>query len=208
MALTRRMLQAMGIESEKIDEIIEAHVEVVDSIKAERDAFKADAEALPGVKSELEALKASANNNKENSYKVKYEAIKEEFEEYKKGIDEKASKEKKESAYRALLKNAGIPDKRIDAVMKVSDYGSIEFDEDGNTKNAEELTKAIKEEWADFIPTTHVNGANMANPPANNGKATKTKEEIRAIEDPVARQKAMIENASLFPSLSGIAKAE
>lgn len=93
--------------------------------------------------------------------------------------------------------------------MKVSDYDSIEFDDDGNTKNAEELTKAIKEEWADFIPTTRVDGANMANPPANNGnKTTKTKEEIRAIEDPVARQKAMIENASLFPSLSGIAKAE
>lgn len=208
MALTRKFLQALGIESDKIDEIIDSHVETVNAIKAERDEFKAAAEELPGVKAELETLKANASNNKENSYKVKYEAIKEEFEEFKKGIDEKASKEKKESAYRALLKNAGIPDKRIDAVMKVSDYGSIEFDEDGNTKNAEELTKAIKEEWADFIPTTKVDGANMANPPANNGKATKTKEEIRAIEDPVARQKAMIENASLFPSLSGIAKAE
>lgn len=208
MALTRKFLQAMGIEAEKIDEIIEAHVETVNSVKSERDTYKAEAEKVPGLEQKVKTLEADASGNKENSYKVKYEAIKEEFEEFKKGIDEKASKEKKESAYRALLKNAGIPDKRIDAVMKVSDYGSIEFDEDGNTKNAEELTKAIKEEWADFIPTTHVNGANMANPPANNGKATKTKEEIRAIEDPVARQKAMIENASLFPSLSGIAKAE
>lgn len=204
MALTRRMLQAMGIESEKVDEIIEAHVEVVDSIKAERDAYKADAEALPGVKSELEALKASANNNKEDSYKVKYEAIKEEFEEYKKDIEAKASQSKKESAYRELLINAGIPEKRIDAIMRVSDIGSIEFDEDGNTKNAEELTKAITEEWGDFIPTKSVEGAKMANPPANNGKTTKTKEEIRAIADPIARQKAMMENPSLF----GLPEAE
>lgn len=198
MALTRRMLQAMGIEAEKIDEIIEAHVEVTESLKAERDAYKADAEALPGVKSELEALKANASNNKEDSYKVKYEAIKEEFEEYKKDIDAKASKAKKESAYRELLKNAGIPEKRIDAIMRVSDVGSIEFDEDGNTKNSEELTKAITEEWGDFIPTKSVEGAKMATPPTNTGKTTKTKEEIRAIADPIARQKAMLENPSLF----------
>lgn len=204
MALTRRMLQAMGIEAEKIDEIIEAHVEVVNSIKEERDAYKADADALPGIKSELEALKANASNNKEDSYKVKYEAIKEEFEEFKKGISEKESKAKKENAYRELLKGAGIPEKRLDAIMRVSDIASIEFDEDGNTKNAEELTKAIKDEWADFIPQTSVKGANMANPPANNGKTTKTKEEIRAIADPIERQHAMLENPSLF----GLPEAE
>ena len=34
--------------------------------------------------------------------------------------------------------------------------------------------------------------------PANDGKSTMTKEQIRAIADPVARQKAMLENASLF----------
>jgi len=204
MALTRKFLQALGIEAEKIDEIIDAHVEVVNSIKEERDAYKADADALPGVKSELEALKADASNNKENSYKVKYEAIKEEFEEFKKGISEKESKAKKENAYRELLKGAGIPEKRLDAIMRVSDIASIEFDDDGKTKNAEELTKAIKEEWADFIPQTSVKGANMANPPANNGKTTKTKEEIRAIADPIERQKAMMENPSLF----GLPEAE
>ena len=208
MALTRKFLQALGIESDKIDEIIDSHVETVNAIKAERDEFKAAAEELPGVKAELETLKANASNNKEDSYKVKYEAIKEEFEEYKKGITEKESKAKKDAAYRDLLKNAGIPEKRIDAIMRVSDVGSIEFDEDGNTKNAEELTKAITEEWGDFIPTKSVTGANMANPPANNGKATKTKEEIRAITDPVARQKAMLENASLFPALSNVSNAE
>lgn len=197
-------MQALGIEAEKIDEIIDAHVEVVNSIKEERDAYKADADALPGIKSELEALKADASNNNENSYKVKYEAIKEEFEEFKKGISEKESKAKKENAYRELLKGAGIPEKRLDAIMRVSDIASIEFDDDGKTKNAEELTKAIKEEWADFIPQTSVKGANMANPPANNGKTTKTKEEIRAIADPIERQHAMLENPSLF----GLPEAE
>jgi hypothetical protein len=37
-----------------------------------------------------------------------------------------------------------------------------------------------------------------ANPPANGGKTTMTKEQIRAIPDAQARQKAMLENPSLF----------
>lgn len=196
MALTRKFLSAMGVEPEKVDEIINAHVEVVDSLKAERDAFKADAEKLPGVQKELEDLKASAG--KEDSYKVKYDALKEEFEEYKNGITAEQSKAKKESAYRQLLIDAGVSEKRIDAVMRVSDYGSIEFDDEGKIKNSEELTKGIKEEWADFIPQHSTEGAKVSNPPANTGKASKTYEEIRAIEDPIARQRAMAENPAMF----------
>lgn len=204
MALSRKFLQAMGIEADKIDEIIEAHVETVNSIKNERDTYKAEADKVPALESKVATLEANASGNKEDSYKVKYEAIKEEFEEYKKDIDAKASQAKKESAYRELLVNAGIPEKRIDAIMRVSDIGSIEFDDDGNTKNSEELTKAITEEWGDFIPTKSVEGAKMATPPNNTGKPVKTKEEIRAIADPIARQKAMMENPSLF----GLPEAE
>ena len=43
MSLTRKMLKAMGIEEEKIDQIIEAHSETVDSLKADRDTYKEDA---------------------------------------------------------------------------------------------------------------------------------------------------------------------
>ena len=35
MALTRRALKAMGIDEEKIDEIIALHTETVDGLKAE-----------------------------------------------------------------------------------------------------------------------------------------------------------------------------
>ena len=49
MALTRKMLKAMGIEDEKIDQIIEAHSETVDALKEQRDQYKADAEKLPEV---------------------------------------------------------------------------------------------------------------------------------------------------------------
>ena len=40
MALTRRMLKAMGIEDEKIDQIIEEHAESVNALTTQSDEFK------------------------------------------------------------------------------------------------------------------------------------------------------------------------
>lgn len=198
MAFSRKFLQALGIEADKVDEIITAHVEVVDALKAERDAYKADADKVPGMQTEIDNLKAANSGSKEDSYKVKYEAIKEEYEAFKAGVETEKTKAQKDAAFRSILKECGIPDKRIDAIVKVSDIDSIVFDDEGNISNKDELVNSVKEEWSDFIPVKSTKGADMANPPANNGKATKTKEEIRAIADPIARQKAMLENPTLF----------
>jgi hypothetical protein len=76
---------------------------------------------------------------------------------------------------------------------------SVEFDDNGELKDRDALKEAIKTEWSDFIQTVGVKGADTANPPSNNGgKTTMTKAEIRAIKDPATRQKAMMENPSLF----------
>ena len=58
MALTRKLLRSMGIEDDKIDQIIEAHGETVSALKDERDQYRDAAEALPGVQKELDDLKA------------------------------------------------------------------------------------------------------------------------------------------------------
>lgn len=200
--LSRKYLSTLGIEDDKADAIIEAHSQVVNEIKEERDQYKEEAAKVPDIQKQLDDAKAQLEGAEKDPYKVKYEALKEEFDTYKADIDSKALAAKKEGAYRELLKAAGINEKRIDAVLKVSDVNSIDFDDEGNVKDADKLTEGIKTEWADFITTTGVKGAQTATPPANNGKTTMTKEQIRAISDPVARQKAMVENASLFPSLS------
>ena len=72
MAFTRKMLKAMGIEDEKIDQIIDAHSETVDALKADRDTYKEDAAKLAAVQKELDELKAKGDDG----YKAKYEAEK------------------------------------------------------------------------------------------------------------------------------------
>lgn len=178
MALTRKFLTALGIEADKVDEIINAHTETVDALKAERDGYKADAEKLPSVQKELDTLKAAAEKDGKDPYKVKYEAIKEEFEAYKKDQTAKESKAAKTDAYRALLKEAGVSEKRIEAVLRVSDVDAVELDKDGKIKGADKLRESIKTEWADFITSKFVKGANTPNPPVNTGGTLKSREEI------------------------------
>ena len=196
MALTRKFLAALGIEAEKVDEIIQAHTETTDALKEERDKFKADAEKLPAVEAELKDLKAKTEG--EDPYKDKFEKLQQEFDTFKADVEHKETAAKQETALRGMLKEIGIPEKRIDAVIKVSDASKIEFDKEGQIKAADELRNNLKTEWADFIATKTTEGVNSANPPANTSKTTMTKEQIRAIPDATARQKAMMENPSLF----------
>lgn len=193
-SLSRKFLAGIGIEDDKVDLIIEKHQEVLTEVKEERDSFKEKAEKLPAVEKELADLKAASDDGKENSYKVKYDALKEEFEAYKTDIESKATQTKKENAFKALLKDVGISEKRIEAVLKVSDLSKVEFDDEGKIKDEEKMKADLKDEWSDFITSTSSKGAETSNPPANNGKTTMTREQIRAISDPIARQKAMMEN--------------
>ncbi len=205
MALTRKFLRTMGIEDDKIDQIIEAHTETVDGLKDALEKAQSEADKLPDIQKQLETAQADLDAAKKDSYKVKYEAIKEDFDAYKAEQAKKDTRAAKESAYRALLKEAGVSEKRIDAVLKVSDVDSVELDEKGKISDAKERMKSIKEEWADFIETREIQGANTPNPPANTGGATMTREEIfktdsngRYVLDANERQKAIAENIELF----------
>ncbi len=206
MALTRKMLKAMGIEEEKIDQIIEAHTETTDALKAERDEYKADAEKLADVQKELDkAKKAAKNDGEETVLKSEYDALKTEYDDYKGQITAEKTRTAKENAFRELLKAAGVSEKRFSSIVKVSDIDGIELDKDGKIKNADERTNNIKTEWADFIETTTTHGAKTANPPANSGGAKMTKADIykkdekgRYVMSTSERQKALAENPDLM----------
>ena len=197
MAFTRKMLKAMGIEDEKIDQIIDAHSETVDALKADRDAYKEDAAKLAAVQKELDALKAKGDDG----YKAKYEAEKAAHDALKADIAAKETKKAKTDAYRELLKGANIDEKRIATILRAEapTIDKIELDADGKIKNAEQYTESIKSDWADFVVTQSAKGTNTATPPANGGAAsTKTKEDILKIKDAGERQKAIAENPALF----------
>ena len=195
MSLTRKMLKAMGIEEEKIDQIIEAHSETVDSLKADRDSYKEDAEKLKDVQKELDGLKAKGDDG----WKEKHDRLKAEFDQYKNDVQAKEAKAAKEAAYRAVLKDANLSEKGIEKAIKYAEWDKIELDEDGKLKGANDHIKAVRDEWAEYVTTTTTTGARTSTPPANNGgKTGKTKEEIMAIRDPAVRQAEIAKNPEAF----------
>ena len=198
MALSRKFLAALGIEADKIDEIVNAHSETVEALKEERDSFKEKAEKYDKAQKDLEnANKTIEELNKEDAYKVKYEALKEDFDTYKKSIETEKTNTTKKEAYKALLKEIGISDKRIDAVAKLAELDKIKLNKEGTIEDADTLKKSLTEEWADFIVKDGKEGAGTSTPPAGAG-AKKSKEEILAIKDTAERQAAMLENKELF----------
>ena len=207
MALTRKFLKALEIEDDKIDQIIEQHVGTLDGVKSERDELRDQVSKLSKVQEELDevtkerdSLRKSSDENA--SYKEKYENERTAFSEYKKEVDAEREKAKKSTAYMALLKKAGVRDdkegNRYAQIAKLAKFDEIELDDAGNIKDEDKVLESIKKDWSGFIGKKSEEGADIETPPDNPGGNTMTIEQIDAIEDTADRQKAMLENHSLY----------
>ena len=210
MALSRKYLSALGIEADKIDQIIEAHTDSLEGIKAERDKYKeqidngkndvdAKAKELADTRKELEDLKKQVETDAKEREGKDYDKLKKEFDDYKAEQEAKATRAAKESALKELLTDMKMSDKGSKQVLKWMGVADIELDEDGKIKDASNLRKSFKEDWGDYIQSEGAKGADTSTPPENNGgKKYSTKEEIMNIKDRNERQQAISENHELF----------
>lgn len=175
---------------EKAQRIMDEHISVTNGLKDERDGYKAEAEKAVGLQKQLDNI-ASEN------WQKKYEKEHKDFEDFKSRTESEANTARVKAAYRKLLSEEGISEKRLDSILKVTDLSNMKLDENGNLEGANDLKKSINDEWGEFKTTVTERGATVEKPP-HIGKATKTKEEIYAIEDTEERQKAIAENHELF----------
>ncbi len=201
MALTRKMLKAMGIEEEKIDQIIEAHAETVDGLKSDLNKYKADAEKLPTVQKELDDLKAVGDDG----WKEKHDKVKKDFEDYKTEVIAKETKAAKEKAAKAYFESKNIEGANLNLAMRSSgsEIDGLELDGD-KIKDTTALDALISGDFASLVskPGVRVDmGARLNN---NGGKAM-TKEDIykrdergRYVMSASERQKALAENPKLL----------
>lgn len=203
MALTKKMLKAMNLEDAQIEQIFEAHEESINALRETRDSLqeeltkaKAEAERLATVEKDLVKANAKLEDAEETAEKLK--TLKKEYEDYKADVNAKAVTASKEKIYRDLLTKAGIPEKRQDAILRVTDLSAIKLDKEGKITNEKDLTDGIANDWADFIVKTETKGATTATPPANTGGQKMSKDEIMKIKDTAERQQAMLENKDLF----------
>ena len=184
MALTRAMLKGMGRTDEQVSAIVEADTETVDALKEARDRYKKEAEKLPGVQKKLDDL---LENPDENDWKEKYENEHTAFENYKKDLEAANAKKSKQDAYRAILKEIGVSENRIESIIKITNVDEFKI-KDGKLDNSEELMKAAKEEWKEFITSSDTAGADTKTPPSNDNGGEPDYEKMSMDEYVKARQ--------------------
>lgn len=205
MALTRKFLAALGIEADKVDEIINAHSETVDALKEQLKTAKEDAEKLKDTQKKLDDLKADVKNN----YKSKsdFDKLDKEFKDYKTEVTSKEAAAAKEKAVRAYFEGKGIKGANLEIAIRGSkdEVAAIELDGD-KIKNPKALDDLVSGTFKGLVSVTGQKGAGTNNPPANGGSGDtkKTRDEILAIKDGPSRRKAMAEHPELF----GLAKDE
>lgn len=180
MAFTRKFLETMNLTDAQIGAIME------------------EADKLQNVQKQLDDLGGV-------DYKAKYESEHKALEDYKAQVRADADLEKKKAAYRKLLTEENISEKRLGAVIRLTDFSGMKLDKDGNLDGADKLRESIKTEWSDYITTTRTEREQVATPPSGAGNAKLTREDIfkrdehgRYVLSTEERQKAIMKNPQAF----------
>jgi hypothetical protein len=161
----------MGLTEEQIETIVSEHAETVDGLKGEIARYKQEAQQAQEAKEPAPNPQESEWKTKAEDWESKYNALLEENK-------NKATHEAKEKAYRDLLKEIGVSEKRLNSVLRVSDIDALNL-VDGKLVDADALANTAKAEWADFIVQESTSGANTQTPPATNPARTYTADDIR-----------------------------
>lgn len=184
-AQLKEILSKAGCDADQIDDavqkILDGHVASIEALTEERDSLKADLEKAKSDQKELADLKKSSGD---------IEALRKEYDEFKASVEAEKTRGKKESAFKVILKDCGIPEKHWAKIIKYSDVDGIELDENGNAKGADQIRQDINNEWSDHKETTTVSGTTTPTPPTNVSASPtqKTMKEIMAIKNTTERQ--------------------
>ena len=180
MALTRKFLKALGIEDDKIDEIVAAHGETVTALKAEIDEAKQGASGLDAVTKERDRYKADLEAlQKTSGDAAKVQA---EYDAYKAQVERDKTAAKKGAALDAVLKKAGVERESFRAQLRKGwDMDTVELEDNGAVKDEEAMIGKIKADYADFIGHASTNGTPPLTPPSSGGNKTYTREQLKGL---------------------------
>ena len=187
MALTRKMLEALGVEEKAVEQIIDAHIEVVNGLKEKLKSAEEDAGKYAEAKKKLDEFE-------KDDYKAKYDKEHNDFESYKKEIAAKETKASKETAVKAYFESKGITGKNLEIAMRgaAQEVAAIDL-ADGKIKDTKALDELVSGTYAGLVVKTSTQGAKTSTPQSNTGGTALTRDDIMKITDTQERQKAWAE---------------
>lgn len=179
MALTRKFLKALGIDEDKIDEIIAAHGDTVTALKEEIEQAKQAADGLDAVTKERDRYKQDFENlQKTSGDAAKVQAA---FDAYKAEVAGEKLKASKCAALDAALKKAGVERESFRAQLRKGwNLDELELEDGGGMKDEAALVKRIQADYPDFIGKVTTGGTPPATPPQGDGKAY-TRDQLKGL---------------------------
>lgn len=161
MAITHKFLKALGISEDAAEEIISAHRETVDSIKAERDELLTKANTVDTLTAERDKLKHDLEDAQAHSGDAG--KVQAEFDAYKAQIETEKSNGSKLKLIRAALEKAGANPAAIDLMVNTVALDKVELNGD-TLKDADSVVNPIKESHAALFGTPIQKGTPQVNP--------------------------------------------
>lgn len=186
-------------DEEKLTAVMDLLHSEVDDLKEEQDDLK---EQLKKAQADLKDTQKDDGGD-DSEWKKKYESERDAFKKFKDDQTAKDSRAAKEAAYKKLLEESKVSAKTIDNVLKVTNFEEIELDDKGQIKDAAEVKKKIESDWSGFIESTQTKGANVKNPPANDGVTgtyTSRAEARKDVKSTAEMIKRIRENQQLYTS--------
>lgn len=193
--LTRKFLRALGVEDDKIDEIVNTHQDTLEEIRAERDGLKESASKLAQAQAEVirltEALE-KAEKNGGDAAKVQAE-----FDAYRQQVETEKANAAKSEAVRKALKASGVQrEEFLDLLMGKVELDKVEMDGDA-VKDEASFVAPFKASYAGCFASESEQGTKLQNPPSGGGTRM-TKEQIAKIENRDERRAAIAANLDLY----------
>ena len=179
MALTRKLLKSFGLEESVIESIIEAHGETVEALKQQRDDALSEAGKAPEIIKERDQLKQQVEELRKSGGDAA--RVQADFDAYKQQVETDRRNAAKQSAFDALLKEAGVVKDSFRSILrKTVSMDEIDMDESGAIRDADALRERIRTDYADFISEEVETGTKTLNPPPGPAKRL-TREQIKAM---------------------------
>lgn len=163
MALTRKFMKALGIDEDKIEEIISAHGETVTALKDEIEQAKQGANDLAAITKERDELKQRiATLEQASGDAAKVQAA---FDAYKTEIETEKANAGKKTLVRKALEEAGANPAAIDLLLNTVDLGKVELNGEA-LKDAAAVVNPIKEANGGLFGTVENQGTKPITPPS------------------------------------------
>lgn len=170
MALTRKFLKALGIEEDKIEEIITAHGETVAALKDEIDKAEQSAKDSATVAQERDKLQKRVEAlEKTSGDAAKVQA---EYDAYRQQVETDKANAGKKALIKKALEDAHANPAAIDLMLGTVNLDDVELDGEA-LKDVEAVLKPIREAHAGLFGTVQNQGTPPLNPPAGDGKMTR-----------------------------------